>query len=61
MKTYEQDILDRHSTPGLRKNQLDRSAKKDQLLEAYGRHYPRADIEKILSELYPSPTSESSS
>lgn len=56
MNTQEQDILGRYSTPGLRKNQLDRSAKKDQLLGAYGRHYPRDDIDKILNQLYPPAT-----
>lgn len=48
--TYEEGILARYSTPGLRRNQLDRSAKKDHLGSA-GVKGPEA--EKILNELYP--------
>lgn len=48
--TYEETILLRNSTHGLRKNQLTRSAKKDQLasLKCVG-----AEAELILAQLYP--------
>lgn len=52
MSAYEEDILARHSTPGLRKNQLDRAAKKNHLLGALGQNR-RDEIEKILADMYP--------
>ncbi len=45
----EREILDRYSTPGLRKNSLSRTAKKDQLA---GIKVTGADAEKILDQLY---------
>lgn len=50
--SYEENILRRYSTPGLRKNQLDRAAKKEQL-NAQGMSKFPADRDKILDELYP--------
>lgn len=46
----EKKILERYSTPGLRRNQLGRGAKKDHLasLKVVGER-----AEKILDELYP--------
>ena len=41
--TREQEILARHSTPGLRKTELTRQAKKDHLLSI---KTPAADVEK---------------
>jgi hypothetical protein len=50
MPTYEEGILARHSTPGLRKRELDRIAKKDHLgsLGIKGE-----DAAKILDQMYP--------
>lgn len=50
---YEESILARHSTPGLRRRELDRTAKKDHLQGFLGRSYPPEDIEKILDKIYP--------
>lgn len=47
----EQDILDRYSTPGLRRNTLSRRTKREQLLEH--KVVPREDIEPLLDRLYP--------
>lgn len=47
--SYEQEIIDRHSTPGLRRNELTRYAKKEQLDSL---NVPAADRDKILEELY---------
>lgn len=49
---YEEGILARHSTPGLRRNQLDRAAKKDHLFGWLGRGR-HEEVEKVLDELYP--------
>jgi hypothetical protein len=46
----ETEILAAYSTPGLRRNQLSRGAKKEHLRSL---RVPEADIEKILDELYP--------
>lgn len=50
--TYEADILVKYSTPGLKKNELTRSAKKDQL-NAQGMGKFPEDRDKILDQLYP--------
>jgi hypothetical protein len=46
---YEQAIVDRYSTPGLRRNQLDRAAKRDHLA---GLKLPAHEVAKIMAELY---------
>lgn len=47
---HEEEILRRHSTPGLRKQELDRAAKKDHL----GSLGIRGDeASKILDSMYP--------
>lgn len=57
MNTYEDDILARHSTPRLRRNQLDRAAKKDHLIGWLGRG--RLDeVEKVLADMYPTTNEE---
>lgn len=48
--TYEDEILARNSTPGLRRNELDRTAKKDHLA---GLKVSREESDKILNQLYP--------
>lgn len=45
----EDKILQRYSTPGLRKNELDRSAKKDQLA---GQRLTPDEIHIILDKIY---------
>lgn len=45
----DQHIIDQHSTPGLKKNELTRSAKKDQL---NGMKVRKDERDKILDELY---------
>jgi len=45
----EDDVLRNYSPPGLRKNQLNRAAKRDHL---DGLKVPRDEREKILDELY---------
>lgn len=49
MSSYEEDIIARHSTPGLKRNELTREAKKDHLA---GQRVPKEEQEKILAELY---------
>jgi hypothetical protein len=49
---YEEDILRKYSTPGLKKNQLDYAAKRDQLNSQGMNRYP-ADRDKLLAELFP--------
>jgi hypothetical protein len=48
--TYEEEILARHSTPGLRKRELTRQAKKDHLDSM---NIKGEEAEKILNEIYP--------
>jgi len=50
--TYEEEVLAKHSTPGLKRNELDRAAKKDHLASAY-KHLSREEVDKILDQLYP--------
>ena len=45
----EDEVLARYSTPGLRKHELSRSAKKDHL---NGLKFSREDRDKVLDELY---------
>lgn len=45
-------ICARYSTPGLRKNELSRTAKRDQLREAY-KHLSTEEREALLDRLYP--------
>lgn len=53
------EILSKYSTPGLRKNELSRSAKKMNLQETQ-KHLNRDEINKILIDLYgPEPESAS--
>ena len=47
----DQDIIDQHTTPGLRKNELTRSAKRAQLIETQ-RGMTRDEIEALLDKLY---------
>lgn len=47
---HELEVLARHSTPGLRKNQLDREGKRNHL---GGIKVSPRDAEKLLDELYP--------
>jgi hypothetical protein len=49
--TYEEEILAKHSTPGLRKHELTRQGKKEQL-DDQGMHKFPADRDKILDQLY---------
>jgi hypothetical protein len=48
--TYEEEILAKHSTPGLRKHELTRLAKKDHLGSM---NIKGPEAEKILNEMYP--------
>jgi hypothetical protein len=45
----DQPIIDRHSAPGLKRNELSRSAKKEQL---NGMRVPKEERDKILDQLY---------
>lgn len=47
---YEQSILDKYSTPSLRRGELSRSAKKVHLASAYGKRGDEAEL--ILKEMY---------
>lgn len=49
--TTESDVLARYSTPGLKKCELDRQNKKDQLNGLGMAKFP-ADRDKILDQLY---------
>jgi hypothetical protein len=51
----ESEILAAYSTPGLRRNQLSRGAKKEHLRSL---RVSEAEIEKILNELYPTGASQ---
>lgn len=48
--SYEQGIVDKHSTPGLRRNELTPYAKRQQLLAG---GYDKKRVEDTLIELYP--------
>lgn len=50
-RSPDQDIIDRYSTPGLKQNQLTRSAKRAQLDAAYKMTQDERD--KLLDTLYP--------
>jgi hypothetical protein len=45
----DQHIIEQHSTPGLQRHELTRSAKKDQL---NGMRVPKDERDKILEQLY---------
>lgn len=47
----DQDIIDAHSTPGLKRGELSRSAKKDQLMDAYKFMSP-VERDQLLDQLY---------
>lgn len=49
MSSYEQDIIDKHGDPRLKRNELDRSAKKDHL---NGQKVPPEIRDKILDGMY---------
>lgn len=55
VKLTEAEVLARYSTPGLRKGELGRSAKKLHLEESH-KHLSKEEREKILSDLYPEDT-----
>ena len=49
MSTYEQDIIDKHGDPRLKRNELSRSAKKDHL---NGQKVDPIARDLILDEMY---------
>jgi hypothetical protein len=49
--SYEEEILAKHSTPGLRKHELNRAAKKDHLNSQGMNKFP-ADRDKLLDTMY---------
>lgn len=51
----DQDIIDAHSTPGLRRNELTRSAKRAQLIETQ-KGMTMDEREALLDKLYSSPS-----
>lgn len=51
-KSYEELILEKYSTPGLRCNQLTREAKKFQL-DGLSTRRVKLDTQEILDKLYP--------
>lgn len=51
-RSHEEDILAKYSTPGLRKGELTRAAKKEQL-DAQGMGKFSEERDKILNQLYP--------
>lgn len=50
--THEEEVLAKYSTPGLKKHELSREAKKDWLSFAYPK-MSREEVEKLLNEIYP--------
>ncbi len=50
--TYEEQILEKHSTPGLRRGELSRNAKKEHLADSY-KFLTAVEREELLDKLYP--------
>jgi hypothetical protein len=53
----EEEILRKYSTPGLRRNEMTRQAKKEQLQNPKYALRPE-EIEGLLNQLYPAPSRE---